>query len=147
MSNRAVVYKTASNYEGKACRELAELGINAIAPWDESGDRAKITAPGYIFAAREVRHAFLKHVRGKPLGTASVADVARLYVLKPKRRAEEANPFKQGDVVSFPKLVLPDGSPMPVTVASTSGRLCVIEWDMLGKRQSQSIHYTQLRPG
>lgn len=139
MSNRAVVYKTASNYEGKACRELAELGINAIAPWDESGDRAKITAPGYIFAAREVRHAFLKHVRGKPLGTASVADVARLYVLKPKRRAEEANPYQPGQTVLKGEI--------PVTIASTSGRFCLIEWDMLGKRQSQSIHYTQLRPG
>jgi len=138
MSNRAVVYRTASNYEGKACRELQRLGINAIAPWDESGKRAKITAPGYIFAAREVTNAFLKHVKQK-VGEAPVADVARLYVLKPKRRAEETNPFTAGQSAYRGEIA--------VTIASTSGRFCRIEWDMLGKRQTQSIHYTQLRPG
>lgn len=138
MSNRAVVYRTASNFEGKACRELQRLGINAIAPWDESGKRAKVTAPGYIFAAREVTHAFLKHVKQK-VGEASVADVARLYVMKPKRRAEEANPYTAGQPAYRGEIA--------VTVASTSGRFCLIEWEMLGKRQTQSIHYTQLRPG
>lgn len=139
MSNRAVVYRTASNYEGKACRELQRLGINAIAPWDESGKRAKVTAPGYIFAQREVTNAFIKHVKNK-VGLASVADVARLYVMKPKRRVEtDFNPFKSGQPAYRGEIA--------VTVASTSGRFCLIEWDMLGKRQSQSIHYTQLRPG
>ena len=98
MSNRAVVYRTASNYEGKACRELQRLGVNAIAPWDESGERAKITAPGYVFAQRAVSHAFLRHVKGKPLGTANVADVANLYVMKPPPPPKE-KPYEVGDVI------------------------------------------------
>ena len=152
MSNRAVVYRTAPNLEHKAAAELREAGARAYVARDRSTKRnpftgkPRATAPGYVFSDRVCTIMFAKHVKPS-IGTASKAELANLYIGRPQRRAEEANPFKQGDVVSFPNLVLPDGSPMPVTIASTSGRFCCVQWDMLGKRQTQSIHYTQLRPG
>jgi hypothetical protein len=81
---------------------------------------------------------FAKHLK-RSIGSASKAELANLYIGRPQRRAEEANPYKPGQAALKGEI--------PVTVASTSGRLCRIEWDMLGKRQTQSIHYTQLRPG
>jgi hypothetical protein len=145
MSNRAVVYKTAPQMEHKAAQELREAGARAYVGRDRGSRRSPFTgklktpAPGYVFSDRSCSIAFAKHV-GQKLGVVRKDELARLYIAKPQRRAEtEANPYKPGQAAFKGEI--------PVTVASTSGRFCRIEWDMLGKRQTQSIHYTQLRPG
>lgn len=144
MSNRAVVYRTAPNLEHKAAQELREAGARAYVARDRSTKRnpftgkARATAPGYVFSDRVCAIMFAKHVKSK-VGVASKAELANLYIARPQRRAEEVNPFSAGQPAYRGEIA--------VTVASTSGRFCRIEWDMLGKRQSQSIHYTQLRPG
>lgn len=134
----AVLYKTPPNYERAAAREIERQGINAILPWDESGARVKVTAPGYVFAGRAVDTTYTKHVRHR-MGPVSLADIAGLYIRKPERRSDEENPYKVGQSAWKGEI--------PVTVAHVSGRLCRVEWQMLGKTQTQSIHYTQLRPG
>lgn len=137
--SHTVVYRTASNFEHKAARELQELGIPAAVPYDDTGKRKRVTAPGYVFAGRELHAAFVKHVRHK-VGTARIDEVARLYLTKPKRRAEDdVNPYQAGDRATKGEI--------EVEVISTSGRSCLIAYEMLGKRHTQAIHYTQLRPG
>lgn len=144
MSNRAVVYRTAPNLEHKAAQELREAGARAYVARDRSTRRnpftgkARATAPGYVFSDRVCAIMFAKHVKSK-VGIASKAELANLYIARPKRRVEEANPYTPGQSAYRGEIA--------VTIASTSGRFCRIEWDMLGKRQTQSIHYTQLRPG
>ena len=135
---KAVVYKTLSNFEHKAARELQQHGINAVVPYDDTGKRRRTTAPGYVFAGRELHAAFVKHV-GHKVGHASTDAIARLYLFKPKAPPRAENPFKPGDTAIRGELA--------VKVVSTSGRACLIAWDMLGKTHTQSIHYTQLRPG
>lgn len=145
MSNRAVVYRTAPNLEHKAAQELREAGARAYVARDRSTKRnpftgkARATAPGYVFSDRVCAIMFAKHVKSK-VGIASKTELANLYIARPQRRADtDLNPYTAGQPAYRGEIA--------VTVASTSGRFCRIEWDMLGKRQTQSIHYTQLRPG
>lgn len=145
MSNRAVVYRTAPQMEHKAAQELREAGARAYVARDRSTKRnpftgkPRATAPGYVFSDRACHIAFAKHVKSK-VGIASKNELANLYISRPVQRgAEVANPYQPGQTVYRGEI--------PAKVASTSGRFCRIEWDMLGKRQTQSIHYTQLRPG
>lgn len=140
MSNRALVYRTLSNYEKKGIEELEQYGASAFTCWDESGDRAKVTAPGYIFSNRAVQAAFLKHVMSKPLGTASLADIANLYVGKTYvMKPTSSNPFKIGQS-AWHDLV-------PCTIAGTAGDDCTIAFEMAGKQHVQTVHYSRIRPG
>ena len=146
MSNRAVVvYRTAPNLEHKAAAELREAGARAYVARDRSTKRnpftrqRRATAPGYVFSDRACTIAFAKHVKSS-IGSASKAELANLYIRRPQRRADtDQNPFRAGQPAFRGETA--------VMVTSTSGRFCCIEWDMCGKRHSQSIHYTQLRPG
>ena len=144
MSNRAVVYRTAPNFEHKAAQELREAGARAYVARDRSTKRnpfmgkPRATAPGYVFSDRVCAITFAKHVKTK-VGIANKAELSNLYIARPQRRAEEANPYREGQPAFRGEIA--------VTVKSTSGRFCCVEWDMLGKRQTQSMHYTQLRPG
>lgn len=140
MSNtaKAVVYKTKPNHEHKAARELEQHRINAVVPFDDTGKRKRVTVPGYVFAGRELQAAFVKHV-GHKVGTAPIDSIARLYLFKDAAPPRNDNPFKPGDIATRGET--------PVKVVSISGRACRIEWTMLGKTHTQSIHYTQLRPG
>lgn len=99
MSNTAtaIVYRTAPNMEHKAACELKQHGINAVVPYDDSGKRKRVTAPGYVFAGRSLHSAFVKHVRQK-VGQTPVDAIARLYVLKPAPEPK-ARPFGIGDRV------------------------------------------------
>jgi len=96
--SHTVIYRTASNFEHKAARELEQHGIPAAVPYDDSGKRKRVTAPGYVFAGRELHAAFVKHV-GHKVGTAKIDEIARLYVLKP--RAITPDPLKVGDHVKI----------------------------------------------
>ena len=145
MSNRAVVYRTAPNLEHKAAQELREAGARAYVGRDRSSKRnpftgkPRATAPGYVFADRVCTMVFAKHVKSK-VGEFSKVELGNLYIARPQRRVEtDANPYRTGQPAYRGEIA--------VTVTNTSGRFCLIEWDMLGKRQTQSIHYTQLRPG
>lgn len=135
----AVIYKTRPNYERKGIAEVAEHGVHAFTAYDESGKRAKVTAPGYIFANRNVQAAFLRHVRSKPMGRASLADIGNLYVRKDVVPARTDNPFLPGQMAMRGEVA--------VKVEEIRGRSCIIAWEMLGKRMTQAIHYSQLRPG
>ena len=145
MSNRAFVYLTSRDSEHKAATELRQAGARAYVPPDRSKKRGvftrkpRVTAPGYVFCDRVCSIAFAKHVKSS-IGSASKADLANLYISRPQRLAEtDINPYRAGQPAFRGEIA--------VTVAGTSGRFCRIEWDMCGKRQSQAIHYTQLRPG
>ncbi len=144
MSNRAVVYRTAPNLEHKAAQELREAGARAYVARDRSTKRnpftgkARATAPGYVFSDRVCAIMFAKHVKSK-VGIALKSELSNLYLARPRRQSEEVVPFAPGDSALRGEI--------PVKVVAISGRFCRIEWDMLGKRQTQSIHYTQLRPG
>lgn len=135
--SQAVVYKTRPNHEHKAAKEIEQRGINAVVPWDDSGKRKRVTAPGYVFAGRELRAAFLKHVQHR-VGFVRVDTLANLYVMKPKPSREE-NPYSVGQQVLYGEV--------PAKVIDVRGRACIVAWVMCGKQHSQSIHYTQLRPG
>lgn len=145
MSNRAVVYRSSRNSEYKAADELREAGARAYVPPDRSKKRnpwtrkPRATAPGYVFCDRACTIPFAKHVKSA-IGSASKAELANLYISRPQRRAEaDQNPYRAGQPAFRGQIA--------VTVMSTSGRFCCIAWDMCGKRQSQAIHYSQLRPG
>ena len=144
MSNRAVIYRTAPNFEHKAAAELREAGARAYVARDRSTRRnpftgkPKATAPGYVFSDRVCSTVFAKHVKSK-VGLALKSELSNLYLARPRRQSEDAVPFAVGQSALRGEI--------PVKVVGISGRFCRIEWDMLGKRQSQSIHYTQLRPG
>jgi len=137
--SHAIVYKTASNYEKKGIQELEQHGVSAFTHYDVSGDRAKVTAPGYIFANRAVQAAFLKHVRSKPLGFAKLSDIANLHIGKPKPAPRDVNPFSIGQAVLIGEV--------PAVVASTDGVQCVVAVTMLGKQHLRPLHYSRLRPG
>lgn len=145
MSNRAVVYRTAPQMEHKAAQELREAGARAYVARDRSTKRnpftgkPRATAPGYVFSDRACTIAFAKHVKS-PVGTALKNEIANLYIARPVRRVEtERNPYSAGQAVLRGEI--------PAKVVSTSGRFCLIETTMLGKTHTQSIHYTQIRPG
>jgi hypothetical protein len=135
---RAIVYKTKPNFEHKAARELEQHNINAVVPFDDTGKRRKTTVPGYVFAGRALQAVFVKHV-GKAVGTTPIDAIARLYLFKQRSAPRADNPFKAGDKAIKGEIA--------VIVISTSGRTCRVRWTMLGKTHTQSIHYTQLRPG
>lgn len=136
--SHAVAYKTKPNFEHKAARELESLGVNAVVPFDDSGKRKRVTAPGYVFAGRPVSCAFLKHVRHE-VGRVRPSDLANLYVFKPRRRAEESCPYVVGQTVYKGEVA--------AKVLEIRGRTCIIETVLLGKAHSQAIPYAQLRPG
>lgn len=145
MINHTIVYRTAPQSEHKAAQELREAGARAYVGRDRTSKRNPFTgklkapAPGYVMSDRVCQIAFAKHVKGK-LGTVRKEELARLYIAKPKRRADtEINPYKVGDAVLKGEVAC--------TVVGIIGRFCRIEWDMLGKTQTQSIAYNQLKPG
>lgn len=135
MSNTISAYRVPPMMERKAAQELREAGSRAYLPRDRNDPRRSPIARGYIFT--NWKPAFAKHVKGK------VGDCLRSEVLRicPKLRRQERNdnPFKVGETAIRGET--------PVKVVSISGRACRIEWTMLGKIHTQSIHYTQLRPG
>jgi len=143
MSNTLSAYRVPPMMERKAAQELREAGSRAYLPRDRNDPRRSPIARGYVFT--NYKPAFAKHVRSK-VGDCSRAEVLRICT-KLRRQERNDNPFKPGDTASMPSLTLPDGKPMLVKIVSTSGRACRIEWTMLGKTHTQSIHYTQLRPG
>lgn len=135
----AIAYKTMPNYEHKAADELERIGINAVVPYDDSGKRKRVTAPGYVFAGRAVSSAFLKHVKGK-VGHVRVNDLANLYVFKPKPVGHsKPNPFSIGQSVMIGEV--------PGVIASTDGHKCQVAVTMLGKQHLRTMHYSRLRPG
>ena len=144
MSNTAVVYRTAPQQEHKAAQELREAGARAYVARDRSTKRnpftgkPRATAPGYVFSDRACQIAFAKHVKSK-VGLASKAELGRLYLARPRRQSDDVVPFKVGQSVMKGELA--------AKIVAISGRACRIEWNMLGKTHTQSIHYTQLRPG
>lgn len=145
MSKITVVYRTAPQQEHKAAQELREAGARAYVGRDRGSRRnpftgkPRATAPGYVFSDRACALAFAKHVKSK-VGIASKSDLGRLYLARPQRRADtDTNPFKVGDTAIKGE--------MAVKIVSTSGRACLIAFEMMGKTHTQSIHYTQLRPG
>jgi len=81
--------------------------------------------------------AFCKHV-ATVIGEVPRKDIGRLYP-KRQRRTEFLNPFTVGQKAYRGEV--------SVTVQDVRGRSCIISWEMLGKRMTQAIHYTQLRPG
>ena len=137
-SAMAVVYATKSNMELKAAAEIQNNGVHSEVPFDDSGSRRKVTAPGYVFAGREVVLPFAKHVKRK-IGYANPGDIVHLYVLKLERRADEVIPFSIGQSVRHGEI--------PAKVIDVRGRFCRIETYLLGKTHTQTIHYTKLRPG
>lgn len=145
MSNRALVYRCPPNSEHKAAHELRQAGIRAYVPRDRGGKRSPFTgkppapAPGYVFARGALSAAYAKHVRGAPLGEVSKAELGRLYLDKPKRRADEASPFKVGQRVLIGEL--------SGTVSAIRGRMCIVAVSLFGKTHSQAIHYSRIRPG
>ena len=140
----AVVYRTAPQMEHKAAQELREAGARAYVARDRATKRnpftgkPRATAPGYVFSDRSCQIAFAKHVKSK-VGIASKSELARLYLGRPQPAPRAENPFKVGDAAFRGELA--------VKVISTSGRACLIAFDLCGKTHTQSIHYTQLRPG
>ncbi|MEQ1670122.1 MAG: hypothetical protein ABL893_04610 [Hyphomicrobium sp.] len=134
----AIAYKTKPNFEGKAARELESLGINAVVPYDDTGKRKRVTAPGYVFAGRVVSNAFLRHVKGK-VGPVRPGDLVCLYVFKPRARPAPSNPFSIGQPVLIGEI--------PGTIASTEGSKCLVAVSMLGKSHVRTLHYSRLRPG
>lgn len=137
-SAMAVVYATKPNMEMKAAAELQDHGVHCEVPFDDSGARRRVTAPGYVFAGREVVLPFAQHVKRK-IGYAAPGDIVHLYVLKRERRADEVIPFSVGQSVRHGEV--------PARVVDVRGRFCRIETHMLGKTHTQTIHYTKLRPG
>ncbi len=76
MTTTLIAYRTPPNYEKRAAEEIEQQGATATVPWDDSGSRVKVTAPGYVFSSRAVSRAFTKHVR-EYLGRAPLADPPR----------------------------------------------------------------------
>lgn len=105
MSNRVLVYRTASNSEHRAAKELREAGIRAYVPRDRGGKRNPFTkarpapAPGYVFAREALNSAYAKHVRA-PLGSVDKAELQRLYLGRPLKPAT-TRPFAPGDRVTL----------------------------------------------
>lgn len=135
MSNTITAYRTPPLMERKAMEELRQAGSRAYLPRDRNDPRRSPIARGYIFT--NYKPAFAKHVRGK-VGECQRSEVLRLCP-KLRRQDREENPFKPGDTAFKGELA--------VKVLSTSGRACLIAFEMIGKTHTQSIHYTQLRPG
>ncbi len=128
-------YRVPPLCERKAAQELREHGVRAYVPRDRNDRRRSPIARGYVFTTS--KPAFAKHVRSK-VGDCERSEVLRLCP-KLRRQARQGNPFRPGDTAIKGEIT--------VRVASVSGRACRIEWIMLGKTHSQSVHYTQLRPG
>ena len=145
MSNRALVYRTPPNAEHKAAQELREAGIRAYVPRDRGGKKSPFTgkrpapAPGYVFAREALYSAFAKHVRGKPLGIVTTAELGRLYLVRPQRRVAEAIPFSIGQSVRVGELA--------GTITEIRGRMCIVLVSLFGKTHSQALHYSRIRPG
>lgn len=137
-------YRVAPNSEHRAARELREAGIRAYVPRDRSTRRSPFTgkhatpSPGYVFAEKAYRPAFEKHVKGR-VGAVAKADLGRLYLKRPRRRADEPNPYAIGQRVIKGEI--------PAEVIAIRGRTCIVAWVMLGKQHTQAVAYAQLRPG
>lgn len=134
-----IAYRTAPQMERKAAQELRQAGIRACVPRDLSASKRNPTARGYVFARAAYSNAFAKHCKGKPIGRVTASELARLYIRRQRRRAEEACPYRLGQSVFVGEI--------KATVAEVRGRICIIETSMLGKTHRMSIHYAQLRPG
>lgn len=140
-----IAYRTPPNAEHKAAQELREHGIRAYVPRDRGAKRSPITgkpkapAPGYVFARSAMASAYAKHVRGAPLGRVSQAELGRLYLSRPQRRAADVIPFTIGQQVHIGEL--------SGTITDIRGRMCVVLVSLFGKTHSQAIHYSRIRPG
>ena len=136
MSNRLFAYRVAPQMEFKAAKELRDAGIRAYVPRVPGAKRREPVARGYVFSG--AKPAFAKHVRSA-VGPVSGTELARLYLKRQTRRADERNPFSVGQNVSRGEV--------PAKVIAISGRTVRIETVMLGKQHQVAIHYSQLRPG
>ena len=103
------------------------------------GERIKAYGPpeGGRYTFSGAVPAFCKHA-ATVIGEVNRGAIGVLY---PKRQkpVRQENPFKPGDKATKGDL--------SVNVVSVSGRTCLIAFEMIGKTHTQSIHYTQLRPG
>ena len=144
MSNRALVYRTAPNAEHKAAQELREAGIRAYVPRDRGGKRNPFTgkrpatAPGYVSASSALSSAYAKHVRA-PLGSVDKAELQRLYIERPQRRAMVRVPYTIGQEVMHGEV--------PGVVAAIEDEVCIVATVMFHKQHLQPVHYSRLRPG
>lgn len=129
-------YRVPPLHEWRAAQELREAGVRAYVPRDPAAVRKAPLARGYVFSA--AKPAFAKHVRSR-VGTVTTAELARLYLKRQRRGKEEANPFSVGQQVYRGEV--------PAKVISISGRMCVIETQLIGRDITQALHYSQLRPG
>lgn len=133
--------------EFKAAQEMDRGGFSYVLPSEKIERRTAGRKPtvrnvplmrSYLPANGKPRDA--KYV-GRAIGTVDRVEIIKLQANADRlqRRSVEIIPFKPGQTAFK--------GDIPVRVASITGRFCRIEWDMLGKRQTQSIHYTKLRPG
>ena len=140
----AIVYRTPPQSEHKAAQELREAGIRAYVPRDRGSRRSPFTGkhlspcPGYVFAKGALASAYAKHVRA-PLGVVSKAELHRLYIGRPQRRAAESIPFSIGQSVRVGELA--------GTITDIRGRMCVVLVSLFGRTHSQALHYSRIRPG
>ena len=140
----AIVYRTPPQSEHKAAQELREAGIRAYVPRDRGSRRSPFTGkhlspcPGYVFAKGALASAYAKHVRA-PLGVVSKAELYRLYIGRPQRRAAESIPFSIGQSVRVGELA--------GTITDIRGRMCVVLVSLFGRTHSQALHYSRIRPG
>jgi hypothetical protein len=129
-------YRVPPLHEWKAARELRDHGIKAYVPRDPGSDRKAPLARGYVFSTHNP--AFSKHVR-QHVGRVTSAELARLYVKRQRRRAQEVCPYSVGQIVYKGEI--------QAKVIEIRGRTCIVETILLGKAHSQAIPYAQLRPG
>jgi len=129
-------YRVPPLCEWKAARELRDHGIRAYVPRNPDASRREPIARGYVFTTH--KPTFAKHVRGK-VGNVAPAELARLYLRRQRRRADEPCPYVVGQVVYLGEV--------QAKVIEIRGRTCIIETTLLGKAHSQAIPYAQLRPG
>jgi len=148
MSNRLNVYATPPQVEHKALDDCRRARIKAALPRSKLrkpsfGRISTALAAGYVYA--EAKPADTPYMRGKPLGTVSRGEIARLWThcrIRPPSRPE--NPYKAGDHVIIAKGAFAE---VKAQVIETRGRSCIVAFDLLGKTHQQAMSYVQLRPG
>jgi hypothetical protein len=149
MSNTLTIFTTPPQRERKAVEEIRRAGGRAYLPTEERSHKVSSRdvrrrypiVPGYVFATDKPYDAV--YVRAI-IGHVDRTRVARLMLTGRVRKTQRSeNPFKPGDTAIMTK----GQSDIAVAVISTSGRVCVIAFDMFGKTHQQAISYTKLRPG
>lgn len=148
MSNRLNIYPTPPQVEHKALADCRRAAIKAALP------RSKIRKPnfgwtsepllrGYVYA--EGKPADTPYMRGKPLGSVTRAEIAKLWThCRIRKPARPENPYKAGDHVIIAKGAFAE---VKAQVIETRQRSCIVAFDLLGKTHQQAMSYVQLRPG